>query len=213
MPKKKLQRFADIETMPHVFQEPGSLRGAWRSEFFHNTHPIVLELGCGSGEYTLALAQMFPQHNVIGVDLKGSRLWKGAKWAQLHQLKNAAFLRIFIEKIGNFFTAGEVNEIWITFPDPYPMYAKRKKRLTSPRFLEIYKSILQPGGLVHLKTDNDGLYRYTQTAVLEYGGDLLNAMPDIDQDPEADARRFIRTKYEEAFRKRGVPIKYVCFKL
>ena len=134
MPKKKLQRIADIETMPHVFQAPGLLRGNWRAHFFSNPHPIVLELGCGSGEYTLALAQMFPQINVIGVDLKGPRLWRGAKWAQTHELKNTAFLRIFIEKIGDFFAPGEVNEIWITFPDPYPMYAKRKKRLTSPRF-------------------------------------------------------------------------------
>jgi tRNA (guanine-N7-)-methyltransferase len=211
MPKKKLQRFADLATMPHVFQEPGTLQGNWCIDFFHNQNPITLELGCGSGEYTLALARMYPQNNVIGADLKGSRLWIGAKWAQTHQLHNTAFLRIFIEKIGDFFAPGEVDEIWITFPDPYRIYSKRNKRLTSPRFLDIYKKILKHGGLVHLKTDNDGLFRYTLKTVMEQGGAIKACVENIDEYPENDTRRLLRTKYEEWFRKKGLIIKYLCF--
>lgn len=211
--KKKLQRFADLAEMTHVFQAPDRLPGNWRSDFFRNTHPITLELGCGSGEYTLTLAQMFPQQNFIGADLKGSRLWKGAKLAEMQQLRNTAFLRIFIEKIGDYFTPGEVDEIWLTFPDPYPVYSKRNKRLTSPRFLAIYQKILKSGGLVHLKTDSDSLFRYALATVNELGGTVMHQVANIDTCPQVDERWLIRTKYELLHRKKGLIIKYLCFAL
>jgi len=213
MPKKKLQRFADLSSMPHVLQEPGTLPCNWQQEFFHNPHPITLELGCGNGEYTIALAQKHPQRNFIGVDLKGSRLWNGAKRAQLNQLPNVAFLRIFIEKLGEFFGPAEVDELWITFPDPYPVYSKRNKRLTSARFLDIYRKILKPDGIIHLKTDNDTLYRYTQVTLAEQGGTILARSDDIDASPVKDERWLIRTKYELKYRSQGRKIKYLCFRI
>ncbi len=211
MPKKKLQRFADLAKMPHVFQTPDGLPGYWHSRVFHNSRPITLELGCGQGDLTLALAKKFPQRNYIGVDLKGARLWNGAKQAQLQALTNTAFLRIFIETIGDYFSAAETDEIWITFPDPYPVYSKRHKRLTSPRFLTLYQKILKPGGLIHLKTDNEGLFRYTQTAVAEQDGVIHQALLNLDRHPSADDRLFLPTRYEQAFRKKGTIIRYLCF--
>lgn len=210
MPKKKLQRFADLAKMPNVHQIPDGLPGRWHSRIFHNNRPITLELGCGQGDLTLALATKFPQRNFIGVDLKGARLWNGAKQAQLQALSNVAFLRIHIETIGDYFSPAETDEIWITFPDPYPVYSKRHKRLTSPRFLALYQKILKPGGLIHLKTDNEGLFRYTQTAVAEQGGVVHRALVDLDQHPAADERLHLPTRYEQAFRTKGKPIRYLC---
>ncbi|HPI74791.1 MAG TPA: tRNA (guanosine(46)-N7)-methyltransferase TrmB [bacterium] len=211
MAKKKLQRFADLAKMPHVFQTPDGLPGHWHSRVFHNRRPITLELGCGRGDLTLALAIKLLQRNFIGVDLKGARLWNGAKQAQLQGLANVAFLRIFIENIGEFFSPAETDEIWITFPDPYPAYSKRHKRLTSPRFLTLYQKILKPGGRIHLKTDNEGLFRYTQTAVVQQGGVIHQAFVDLDAHPTADDRLFLPTRYEQTFRKKGAIIRYLCF--
>ena len=167
MGKGKLAKFADMRTYPHVFEPQGSfredvpfeMRGCWNSSFFHNDGPIVLELGCGHGEYTVGLAGLFPDKNFIGVDIKGARMWTGAKQSFEAGMKNVAFLRTVIELIDRFFAPGEVSEIWITFPDP--QMKKATKRLTSTFFMERYRRILKPGGKIHLKTDSNFLFTYT----------------------------------------------------
>ncbi|HNM27482.1 MAG TPA: tRNA (guanosine(46)-N7)-methyltransferase TrmB, partial [Saprospiraceae bacterium] len=173
--KNKLRKFAEILSFPNVyecydFQQPTlvgpdmqavDLKGRWQAEHFKNTHPITLELACGGGEYTVALAQRYPERNFIGVDIKGNRIWKGAKDALAKNLPNAAFLRTRIEIIDRFIAPGEVDEIWITFPDPFPRPSKENRRLTSAFFLEKYRSILRPGGLVQLKHDDPDFYQFT----------------------------------------------------
>ena len=168
MGKNKLAKFADLETYPHVFQMPSSqvregvvfpLRGCWGRDFFHNDHPIVLELGCGKGEYTVGLARLFPGKNFIGVDIKGARIWTGAKQSLESGMANVAFLRTDIEMINHFFAADEVSEVWLTFPDP--QMKKATKRLTSTNFMRLYQQMVKPGGLVHLKTDSNFLFTYT----------------------------------------------------
>src|SRR5574341_2560269 len=162
MTVKKLQRFAELSTFSNTFQNPAGMKGNWNKLYFKNDHPIILELACGKGEYTLELAKRFSGRNFIGVDLKGARLWRGAKTALEQNLTNVAFLRIPIEKITEYFAQNDVEEIWITFPDPFPRKGKAKKRLTSPRFLNLYRQILRPWGLVHLKTDDLNLFEYTR---------------------------------------------------
>jgi tRNA (guanine-N7-)-methyltransferase len=213
MARRKLERFEQLNSMSNVFQAPGLLAGNWHAVFFKNSNPITLELGCGRGEYTLALAKKYPERNFIGVDLKGSRLWHGARYALDHNQGNVAFLRIFIEKLGEYFGAGEVAEIWIPFPDPYPMYSKRKKRLTSPRFLAIYRTILQSGGLVHLKTDDPSLFRFSCETATEEGARILCHAENIDEHPDQDDHWQIRTKYELSHRYKGKIIKYLRFAL
>jgi tRNA (guanine-N7-)-methyltransferase len=151
--KDKIRRFAEIDTFSNVFQlDAGKpLKGVWAGEFFKNNHPVVLELACGKGEYTVNLAQLFPDKNFIGIDYKGNRIWRGAKTALEENVPNVAFLRIQIENIVDYFAPGEVDEIWITFPDPQPQLGREKKRLTSPRFLDMYKQFLKPGGYINLK--------------------------------------------------------------
>ncbi|MCO5235911.1 MAG: tRNA (guanosine(46)-N7)-methyltransferase TrmB [Chitinophagaceae bacterium] len=161
MGHKKLIRFEEIRTFPNVLQAPAGMAGKWNS-FFGNENPITLELACGKGEYTVALAKKYTHRNFIGVDLKGNRIWVGAKKCLAEEITNAAFLRTQIEKIHEYFNAGEVEEIWITFPDPQLRISKAKKRLTHPRFLRLYQQILTPGGFVHLKTDSPDLYRFTK---------------------------------------------------
>jgi len=213
MTKKKLARFEELKGMPNVFQSPGDLKGHWHDRVFNNDFPITLELGCGRGEYTMALAQRYPERNFIGVDLKGSRLWHGARHALDHQINNVAFLRIFIEKLGDYFGPGEVSEIWIPFPDPYPVYSKRKKRLTSSRFLNLYRPVLKDGGVIHLKTDDDSLYRFSIQSVQEDGSPIICQADNIDEHPEQDEHWLIRTRYEVSHRKRGKTIKYLKFSL
>ena len=178
MGKNKLQKFAEMETYSNVFQYPFARlqadggfygKGKWH-EFFGNCNPIVLELGCGKGEYTVGLAKIFPDKNFIGIDIKGARMWTGAKESNIEGLKNVAFLRTDIELITEFFATDEVAEIWITFPDP--QMKKVRKRLTSTRFMALYQQILKPQGIVHLKTDSPFLYAYT-TLMVKYNG-LLN---------------------------------------
>ncbi|MCH8332105.1 MAG: tRNA (guanosine(46)-N7)-methyltransferase TrmB, partial [Bacteroidetes bacterium] len=163
MKGKKIKRFAEISTFPNVHEHTqfsdereNGMRGNW-SEVFDNNNPIVLELACGKGEYTLALSELFPEKNIIGIDIKGNRIWKGAKTALDKNIKNVAFLRIEIEKLSLYFEKEEVDEIWITFPDPFLKKSKSKKRLTSPRFLGVFRRVLKRNGLVHLKTDSDVL--------------------------------------------------------
>ncbi len=208
-----------METMSCVFQYPFSvlkesgfpLRGQWGKEYFHNDNPIVLELGCGKGEYGVGLAQKFPDKNFIGIDIKGARMWTGARRAEEMGLKNVAFLRTNIELLPHFFGADEVSEIWITFPDP--QMKKERKRLTSTRFLELYREVLIPNGTIHLKTDSPFLYTYTH---LLTGLNKLETIVDTDDLYHSDIVTDIleiRTFYEQQWLDRGLTIKYISFKL
>ena len=219
MGKNKLKKFADMETIDFVFQYPFSvlreggfpLRGCWHRDFFHNDNPIVVELGCGKGEYTVELAREFPGRNFIGIDIKGARMWSGARQVEAEGITNVAFLRTSIELIDRFFMPGEVSEIWITFPDPQMKNAN--KRLTSTRFLNLYRKILCDNGTVHLKTDSPFLYTYTHALV------ELNRLPaQVDTDDlygcgHADDILAIKTHYEKQWLDRGLTIKYIKFQL
>jgi tRNA (guanine-N7-)-methyltransferase len=218
----KLQKFAEFDTFENCsflpfekINEGHPLAGKWRKEYFKNDHPIILELGCGRGEYTIGLAEHHPENNYIGVDIKGNRIWTGAKYATEHKMKNVAFVRTRIDFIEHCFAADEVDEIWITFPDPQPGKSRARKRLTHPFFLNRYKKILKPGGLVHLKTDNTGLYEYTLEVIAEFMLPLLHSTNDLYTHNPAGLEELtrIKTRYEEMFTAKGEKIKYCCFKL
>lgn len=208
-----------MQSFSCVFQYPWAelnksgfpMKGSWGEEYFGNSNPIVLELGCGKGEYTVGLARKYPDKNFIGVDIKGARIWTGAKMAEVEGLKNVAFLRTDIELIDHFFAQSEVSEIWITFPDP--QMQKRRRRLTSTRFLELYRKILVADGQVHLKTDSPFLYTYTSRLV------RLNALPvladtsDLYGTGMADPILSIKTFYEQQWLSRGKKIKFISFLL
>ncbi len=219
MGKNKLRKFAEMKTFPCVFEypwarlsrEPFPLKGRWHQDFFHNDRPIVLELGCGRGEYTVQLAKADPEKNYIGIDVKGARIWSGAKEATALGLRNVAFLRGEIEQIDSFFTPGEVSEIWITFPDP--QMKKTRRRLTSARFLKLYRRILAPGGTVHLKTDSPFLYTFTSRLVHENSLPLLGETSDLYSSGLADAVTSIKTHYEKQWLSRGKRIKLIEFTL
>lgn len=213
MGKKKLRRWAELLTFPHVFQYPEGMQGTWGEKVFGNDNPIVLELACGKGEYTVNLAKAFPEKNFIGVDIKGHRMWVGAKQAIDGGLKNAAFLRTQIEKIEDYFLPNEVGEIWITFPDPQPREGHAKKRLTAPRFLELYKNILMKGGSIHLKTDNTLLYEYTLEVIDELCLPVIRRTADLYTAPFLDEYLSIKTTYEKIFTEKGERIKYIQFLL
>ena len=195
MGQKKLLRFEAIKSFPNVFQYPEDMPGNWKN-VFKNDHPTTLELACGKGEYTVALAQMHPERNFIGVDLKGNRLYVGAKKCIAENILNAAFMRTQIGKINEYFNTGEVEEIWITFPDPQLRKSKAKKRLTHPSFLRLYQQFLKPGGLIHLKTDSPELYRFTQLIIKLYGLTLHAASDDIYSSDYLNDELKIRTHYE-----------------
>ena len=219
MGKGKLAKFADMRTYPHVFEPQGSfredvpfeMRGCWNSSFFHNEGPIVLELGCGHGEYTVGLANLFPDKNFIGVDIKGARMWTGAKQSFEAGMKNVAFLRTLIELIDRFFVPGEVSEIWITFPDP--QMKKATKRLTSTFFMERYRRILKPGGKIHLKTDSNFLFTYTCAMVDHNRLPVEFRTDDLYASGDADHILSIKTHYEQQWLERGKSIKYIVFNL
>ncbi len=224
MGKNKLARFAENKTLPNVFQPTREealqgfhLKGKWRDGVFKNNHPIVLELGCGKGEYSVGLAKAFPEKNFIGVDIKGARFWFGAKEAIETGLHNVAFLRTQIELIDRFFAAGEVDEIWITFPDPQIKYRRTKHRLTHPDFLERYKKILKPEGIVHLKTDSEFLHGYTLGLLQGMGQEIISAHHDIygapEYDPDTPLLREIKTYYEGLFEAKGKTITYIKFRI
>lgn len=213
MPQNKLARFAELHTFPNTFEFPQNIQGTWHKEVFKNNHPIVLELGCGKGEYTIGQAQRFPEKNFIGVDIKGNRMWCGAKTALETELHNARFLRTQIEQIPEYFVPGEVQEIWITFPDPQPNKPKTKKRLTSHQFVDRYKQFLAPDGFVNLKTDNRMLYEFTLQVIEEKNLRLFAHTDDLDNSPLLDDVLSIRTYYEMLFRGKGMPIHYVKFGL
>lgn len=220
MAKRKLERFAETKTFPHFFQphyyqlvDGFPLTGKWGTDFFKNENPIVLELGCGKGEFTVGLAERFPEKNYIGMDVKGARMWRGAKTSQDLQMKNVAFVRAKIQNINYVFAKEEVSEFWITFPDPQPTKSRIRKRLTSPLFLDRYRKIAQAGAIVHLKTDNTMFFEYTLEVIQEQGLELLFHTFDVDKNPGNELVLSIRTFYEEMFRAEGVPIKYLKFRL
>ena len=217
MAKNKLQKFADMETYSHVFQYPFAvlrergfdMRGKWNEMFFHNDNPIVLELGCGKGEYAVGLARRYPDKNFIGVDIKGARMWTGASEAKAEGIENVAFLRTHIELITHFFAPGEVSEIWITFPDP--QMKKTRKRLTSTRMLELYREILKENGIIHLKSDSPFLYTYTRAMVQENNFPILIDTDDLYNSGIDDDILGIKTFYEQQWLERGKSIKYIKF--
>jgi tRNA (guanine-N7-)-methyltransferase len=216
MSRDKLKKFREnearsniIQTGKQLFQE---IKGKWRKLYFNNDHAIVLELGCGRGEYTVGMARLKPENNYIGIDIKGDRIWKGSKIATNEKLENVGFLRTQVQLLDRFFEPGEVDEIWLTFPDPRSKKSDIKRRLTHPRFMEIYQRILKPGGKIHLKTDNEILYNYTLEVVQDlstvgqlvytenlYQSDLLNQLLEI------------KTHYEILFADQGYSIRYLSF--
>lgn len=212
MGQKKLLRFAQIKTFSNVLEYPSDMPGKWKDQF-KNEQPIVLELACGRGEYTVGLSKLFPEQNFIGVDIKGNRMYLGAKTAIDQSLTNAAFLRTQIEMIADYFESGEVKEIWITFPDPQLRTSKAKKRLTHPRFLRLYQRILAPGGIIHLKTDSPALYQFTLTVIKEYGLTLVTQNQDVYKEKEVDPRLLIKTHYEGLDIAQSNKIFYLSFTL
>ncbi len=211
MGHKKLIRFEEIKTFSNVLIFPDDSAGNWNTHF-GNRHPLVLELACGKGEYTLELARLFPEKNFIGVDIKGNRIWKGAKTALEAFIPNAAFLRIRIDHIDQYFAPGEVSEIWITFPDPFLRKSKAKKRLTHSRFLHLYKKILQPGSHIHLKTDSPELYFFTKEMIRKNNCILYRDLSNVYA-TEPDALLKIKTFYERMHLQKGRTIHYLEFSL
>lgn len=223
MGKNKLRRFAENETFPHLFQPSFyeysgngfDLKGNWKSSFFINDNPITLELGCGRGEYTVALAKSNPHRNFIGVDIKGARLWRGAKTVQEDRMTNVAFLRTRIDQINHFFSQADgIDEIWVTFPDPQPRESRENRRLTSARFLQLYSKFLQPKHTIHLKTDNTQLYEFTLGVIENEKYNLIEHSNDVYRNmPENLVLTQIKTRYEQMFLNQGIAIKYIQFHL
>ena len=213
MGKDKLKRFAEIATFSNVVQLDAGLpyKGKWAPDFFKNSKPVVLELACGKGEYTVNLAKLFPGKNFIGIDYKGNRIWRGAKDALEEGVNNVGFLRIQIETLLDYFSEGEIDEIWITFPDPQPQISREKKRLTSPRFLDKYKQVLKPGGYVNLKTDDDGLHAYTAEKIKELDLKLHVRTEELYNSEHADEVLSIKTYYEKKYLKDNKNINYLKF--
>ena len=196
-----------------VYKRDYHLKGQWKQEVFGNDSPLVLELGCGKGEYTVGLARLYPDKNFMGLDIKGARIWRGAVTAHEEGLENVAFLRTRIDFINSFFGRDEVDELWITFPDPQEKKRRRKKRLTGDIFLNYYRNFLTDGGLVNLKTDNLSLYTYTLELVKFNKLDIDWCTDDLYQGKRTDETVSIQTYYETRFRSEGIKIKYIRFRL
>ncbi len=218
MTKRKLERFEECKSFTNLFQfgffdlkDDFRLKGKWNKEYFGNENPIVLELGCGKGDYTVSLGRRNADKNYIGIDSKGARLWRGCRTAIDEGLGNVAFIRSHIEWIERLFAPGEVSELWITFPDPQPR--KPRKRLTSPRFLDHYSGVLKPTGNIHLKTDNYSLYAYTLEVIYDLGHSLHYDTPDLYNNPPRNEATEIQTFYEKMFLCQGVKITYLRFSL
>lgn len=211
MGKDKLRKFAEVATFANVVQlEAGQVfKGKWANTFFKNEQPVILELACGKGEYTVNLAKLFPDKNFIGVDYKGNRIWRGAKTALEEGITNVGFLRIQIETILDYFAAGEIDEIWITFPDPQPQISREKKRLTHPKFLEKYKTLLSDTGIMHLKTDNDGFYTYTLEQIEALKLQKKRETTDLYKSDLVDDVLAIKTYYERKYLADSKNINYV----
>ncbi|MCD4791777.1 MAG: tRNA (guanosine(46)-N7)-methyltransferase TrmB [Bacteroidales bacterium] len=219
MGKNKHKRFEECQTFSHLFQPSAQemfekdfyLKGKWNIEFFKNDKPIVLEIGCGKGEYTTGLAEKNPEKNYIGIDIKGARLWRGSKTVQEKGMKNVAFIRNKVEFLRSFFSEEEISEIWITFPDPQKR--KLKKRLTSARFLEIYSNILKPDGIIHLKTDSVLMYGFTNKIIKFNKLNLIYSTDNLYNTDQYNELTQIKTYYEQAFLKEGLNITYLKFSL
>ncbi len=212
MGQKKLIRFNAIKTFSNVLEHPENMQGNWHL-FFKNNHPITLELACGKGEYSVGLGRMYADRNFIGVDIKGNRIWRGAKTALDEGLSNIAFLRAEIDKINNYFSNKEVQEIWITFPDPQLRLSKAKKRLTHPKFLRLYQQILKPDGVVHLKTDSPNLYQFTKTVIKLYALELLVDYDNAYTQQNISEELKIKTHYESLDIAQSNRIHYLQFKI
>ncbi len=225
--RNKLQKFVEVLSFPNVYEnfdakqpslvgkngEPIDLKGQWSEKHFGNQQPITLELACGKGHYTLGLARLYAKRNFIGVDVKGARIWKGAKIALEENIRNAAFLRTRIEQLHHFFEPNEIGEIWITFPDPFLRNSKSNRRLTSFRFLETYRNLLVPSGLVHLKTDSPALYAFTLEVLEEVETfELTYQNEDIYAEPLEIEELNIKTEYEGMHLAEGKTIKYIQLK-
>jgi tRNA (guanine-N7-)-methyltransferase len=241
--KNKIARWAELGTYSNVIQPVTGeiwgknhwIKGSWNRDVFKNNNPVILELGCGKGEYTTGLSVLFPSNNFIGVDIKGARMWRGAKTASEKQLKTVAFLRTRIEFINSFFATDEVDEIWITFPDPHPGNINSNKRLTCPWFLNIYRNFVKEKGIIHLKTDNTELYDYTRKLVRDNGLEIVFSTNDMHsmchkdlqlsghlcphhgepgpEEPVSKEILSIRTHYEAKFLEKGMSINYLAFRL
>ncbi|MGI8581306.1 MAG: tRNA (guanosine(46)-N7)-methyltransferase TrmB [Chitinophagaceae bacterium] len=212
MAQKKLIRFKEIKTFANVLEYPENMQEKWK-DFFKNDHPVILELACGKGEYTVGLAELFPAKNFVGVDIKGNRLWAGAKFALDNKITNAAFLRTQIDKINQYFYKNEVEEIWITFPDPYLRKSKARKRLMHPKFLRLYKQFLTPNGLIHLKTDSPDLYHFTKTVIDLYGLEIVSDINNLYKNDNIKEELKIKTHYESLDIANSNNVFYLCFTL
>ena len=214
MGKDKLRRFEEFKSYENCYDFPYHLKGKWHAEVFKNNNPIVLELGCGKGEYTVALSEAFPEKNFIGIDLKSNRMWVGARKALAEGRKNVAFIRMIIEKLAEHFELGEVSEIWITFPDPFPKDRHDKHRLTHTRFLKIYQQVIASNSLIRFKTDDDGLFEYTCELFAQLGIEPEFIDRDVHQSNHVEPYiKNIRTHYENLFSSKGRKIKYMEFRL
>ena len=221
MSKNKLEKFVENSTFPNFFQIPfeeisqqdASIKGNWKRDFFNNDNPIVLELGCGRGEYTVELAKQNPHINYIGIDRKGSRMWKGCKYAVEHQMTNVAFVRTQIQFVPHYFAENEVSEIWLTFPDPQPKRSKVNKRLTSSFYLDMYKRVLNPSGCIHLKTDSKLLYDFTLEVIERLKYTILESKEDIYAETIEKYTLSIQTYYEKMWLEQGHKIYYLKFSL
>jgi tRNA (guanine-N7-)-methyltransferase len=212
MAQNKLVRFEAIKSFANVLQYPADMPGKWK-DFFKNDNPLTLELACGKGEYTVALAAMYPQQNFLGVDLKGNRIYVGAKNCLEKKLNNGAFLRTEIDRINNYFELGEVAAIWITFPDPQLRKSRAKKRLTHPKFLRLYQQILRPGGYIHLKTDSPDLYAFTLLVIEMYGLTLHESCSNVYAQETVSKELQIQTYYESLDIAQSRRVHYICFSL
>lgn len=217
MGKNKLAKFANMNEYPHVLQYPFAvlkeqgfeMKGKWNELFFKNKNPIILELGCGKGEYTVGLAKLYPDKNFIGIDIKGARMWTGAKQSFEEEMTNVAFLRTHIELLDNFFAPNEISEIWITFPDP--QMTKTNKRMTSTRFMKLYQKIMKPNGIIHLKSDSNFMFTYTNEMVKENNLPVVFQTEDLYRSDLVDKVLEIQTFYEQQWIARGLNIKYIKF--
>lgn len=221
MGKNKLIKWAEMETFKNVIQ-PGPemnfgkdhpFKGNWKKGVFQNENPLIIELGCGKGEYTTGLASIFPENNYIGIDIKGARMWRGAKTANEKKLPNVAFIRTRIEFINSFFAEDEADEIWLTFPDPQLGKQNSNKRLTCPWFLNKYRKFLKNNGIIHLKTDNSYLFNYTKSLVKNNNLEIITAVSNLHSQEPKDEILLIRTHYEDMFLKEGLKISYLSFRL
>lgn len=220
MGKGKLEKFEEVSAFENTLELTDFLddpskkpKGSWNTDIFKNGNPITLELACGSGDYTLELARRNPDRNYIGIDIKGARIWKGARQALEEELENVRFLRIYIDHLTEYFAPGEADEFWITFPDPYPNYSDRRKRLTAPKFLSIYQRVLKTGGAINFKTDSKSLFDFTLQTIENTGCKTKQIVRDIYKEKPDNDLFFIKTFYEKQHLENGKSIKFVAFSL